>query len=369
VPPLLSFKKYNEVIEIIYQMATEPNALAWLLEFFSKNTYFHGGALTVHDTKTLEPIRRLSTGVLADSQYVSEYEKNDLYRIDLWSQAIAKTNQQAQFVADHQAVSRKELDKTELKSVIDRYDIYSATGAFWSLPNNQTLRISFQKNSVHGLFSEDELSFLNSLAHHIGRAIEINLKFQVNNSHLSLANHLEYSNQCIALISTSARVFNSSAPFQIFIEEQKRIVINTNILQFNNTKIQQHFEILLAQIKNSIQGVEKDLSFIVPSGDDDADYQATLVPIRNSEGEYQILVTISSISIRLTDKFERLLAQTQLTQSELDVIYKLSKNITVADIAKIKNRSVHTIRTQIKSVQNKLNVNTQAAMISKIFQI
>ena len=350
-------------------MATEPDALSWLLEFFSENTYFHGGALTIHNTKTLEPIRRLSSGVLADPQYLKEYNDDEVYRLDIWSQSLTAIGKQAQFVADHQVLTRDEFNKSELKNFTDKYDVYSATAANWQLPNNQTLRISFQKNSFYGLFNEEELSFLNSLAHHIGRAIEINLKFQLNNSYSSLANHLECSDQCIALIYTSALICNSSAPFETFIEKQKSVVVTNSILRFKDTKIQQHFELLLTQVKYNILNVQKDFTFIIPSGDDDANYQATFVPIRNSIGEDHILITINPISIRLSDKFERLLTQTTLTPSELNVIYKLSKNLTLNDIAKIKNRSVHTIRTQIKSIQYKLGVNTQAAIISKVFQL
>ncbi|MFT7307114.1 MAG: DNA-binding CsgD family transcriptional regulator [Candidatus Azotimanducaceae bacterium] len=350
-------------------MATEPDALLWLLEFFSDNTHFHGAALTIHNTKTLDPIKRFSTGVLKDSQYVHEYKNDEIYKFDIWSQALTKLNKQACFVADHQAVTRKELEKSKLKWLIDRYDICSATAACWHLPENQTLRISFQKNTTDGQFKEDEMSFLNSLAVHIGRAIEISLKLSANNAHQSLDDHIDGSDRCIALISTTARVCKLNTAFEIFVSRQKSIVVSSNTLRFKDVSLQQHFELLLAQTKFDVLTMKKDYTFIIPSGDDDADYHATLVPIRNSQGEYQLLMTISPVSIRLSDKFEQLLMQTALTPSELDVIYKLSKNLTPNDIAKTKNRSVHTIRTQIKTIQRKLGVNTQAAAISKIYQL
>jgi DNA-binding CsgD family transcriptional regulator len=189
-----------------------------------------------------------------------------------------------------------------------------------------------------------------------------------DNAHQSLDNHIDGSDRCIALISTNARVSKLNTAFEIFVSKQKSIVLSTNTLRFRDVSLQQHFELLLTQTKIDVLTMKQDYQFIIPSGDDDADYQATLAPISNSEGEHQLLMSISPVSIRLSDKFEQLLMQTALTPSELDVIYKLSKNMKSNDIAKIKDRSVHTIRTQIKSIQRKLGVNTQAAAISKIYQ-
>jgi DNA-binding CsgD family transcriptional regulator len=189
-----------------------------------------------------------------------------------------------------------------------------------------------------------------------------------DNAHQSLDNHIDGSDRCIALISTNARVCKLNTAFEIFVSKQKSILLSTNTLRFRDVSLQQHFELLLTQTKIDALTMKQDYQFIIPSGDDDADYQATLAPISNSEGEHQLLMSISPVSIRLSDKFEQLLIQTALTPSELDVIYKLSKNMKSNDIAKIKDRSVHTIRTQIKSIQRKLGVNTQAAAISKIYQ-
>jgi DNA-binding CsgD family transcriptional regulator len=189
-----------------------------------------------------------------------------------------------------------------------------------------------------------------------------------NNFYQSFDDRIDSSDRCIALISTTARVYKLNKAFQVFVSKQKLIVVSTNTLRFRDVNLQQHFKLLLAQTKLDVLTMRKDYQFIIPSGDDDADYQATLAPKRKSEGGYQLLMTISPISIRLSDKFEQLLKQTTLTPSELDVIYKLCGNMTPSDIAKIKDRSVHTIRTQIKSVLRKLGVNSQAAAISKIYK-
>ncbi|MCJ8322050.1 MAG: hypothetical protein MJK12_20630 [Colwellia sp.] len=362
---MLSFNKYNELVEIIYQIATEPKALSWLLEFFAENTYMHGGSLTVHNTKTLETIKRISVGVASDPQYRKEY-KNDMQRVDVWTQALLTQHKQGHFAGDHQFFLRDKFDKSELKPLLSKYDSYSATGAHWHLPDNQTLRISFQKNSTHGLFNDDELLFLNSLVNHIGRAIELNIKFKNTGSHKTLVAVIEQSDQSIALISSSSCVFISSPSFEKLAEKQRAFTVSVNAVSFINIKTQQYFEHILRQISFNSLNVDAPLSFIIPSGDDDADYKATLVPILNGISELKILLTITPVAVRLLDKFDHLLAQKILTQSELDVAYKLSQNLSLTDIANIKNRSVHTIRTQVKSIQRKFGVNSQAGIVSKI---
>ena len=64
---------------MICQMATKPDALLRLLELYSANTQFHGTAITIHNTKTLDPIKRFSKSVLKDSQYVQEYKSGKIY--------------------------------------------------------------------------------------------------------------------------------------------------------------------------------------------------------------------------------------------------------------------------------------------------
>ena len=298
---MLSLRKYDETIGMIYQMATEPGGLLRLLEFSSANTHFYGAALTIHNTKTLDPIKRFFTGVLKDYHHVREYENDAIYKFFIYSQALTKLNTHACLVADHQAVSRQELEKS--KWLIDRCDICRATAACSHLPENQTLRVSFQKNTADRQFKSNEMSLLNSLAVHIGRAIDISLKLSANNTHQSLDDHIDDSDRCIALISTTAHVCKLNPPFEIFLSKNKSIVVSTNTLRFTAVSLQQKFELLLVQIKFNAPTMKQNYQFIIPSGDDDADYQATLVPIHNSAGAYQLLLTISPISIRLSDKF------------------------------------------------------------------
>lgn len=195
-------------------MATEPGGLLRLLQFSSAKTHVYGAALTIHDTKTLDPIKRFSTGVLKDSHYVRKYKNDPIYKFLIYSQALIKLNKHTCFVADHQAVTRKELDKS--KWLIDRYDICSTTAACSHLPENQTLRVGFQKNTTDEQLKNNEMSLLSALAVHIGRAIDISLKLSANNSHQSLDDHIDDSDRCIALISTTAHVCKLNTAFEIF---------------------------------------------------------------------------------------------------------------------------------------------------------
>jgi DNA-binding CsgD family transcriptional regulator len=367
----LSMDKYNELIEIIYQIAIEPNAFQWLLDFLNENTHFHGSSIAVHDTQTLETINRICGGVTQDALFQQEHKK--LYGSeDIWAIGLMKCPYQGQFIPDHLLIARNTFEQSTLKKFLQPYDVYSATGAHWNLANNKTVRISFQKNTTGGYVTESELCFLNLLTNHISRALTINQKLQVNEDKTSLLKHIERNQQCVALISLRGDMYCSNIVFENFIEKMEAISMHNGRLRFKELHTQQTFEKYLLQTKFLFSKSKVKQSFILASNDNDADFQCVMTPLINQTSHFdvsepiKILLTIEPISIRISDKSSKIIQETHVSPAELDICLHLARGLSIKDISNIKVRSEQTVRTQVKSIQRKFGVNSQAGIVSKI---
>ena len=368
---LLSFKKYNELVEIIYQSATEPEAFQWLLDFLIENTSLHSGSLTIQDTENLQIINRLTNGVVNDEQFKSDYLSLEQHE-DFWSLGLIENKMPDVFFPDHLIYDRKLFKKTNLKKLVSRYDISAATGAHWLLPNNQTIRLCLHKNKQNQLFKQGELLFLNSLSRHISRAISINQQLQSSNHKASLVDHIERNNQCVALVSLKGKVISSNIVFQTFVEKSGLSKLDGGYLYFSELNTQQAFENCLLKIKYAFSQSSVKQVLKICSQDDDSDFQCTLTPLINNNQHFDItepakvLLTIEPLTVRISDKYHQITSQTNLTQTEFYICMYLVKGLSIKEISQKKCRSEDTVRTQVKSIQRKLSVNSQASIVSKI---
>jgi len=368
---LLNFNKYNELIEIIYQSATEPEAFEWLLDFIIENTYLHSGSITIQDTENFQVSKRISVGVVKDKQFKSDYlslDEND----DCWSLGLIKNKMPSIFFPDHKIVDRSIYIKSKLKPLLQQYDIAAGTGAHWLLPNNKTVRFIFHKNQAAELFNQDELTFLNSLSRHISRAISINQKLQASQHKASLVDHIERNNQCVALISLKGKVISSSSVFEQFIENRGLLQLSDNHVFFKMLDTQKMFENCLLQVKYLFAQSNAKQSFVIASNDNDADFQCVLTPLINKDYQFdlsesvKVVLTIEPLAVRISDKSPQIIAQTNVTPTELEICIQLARGLSIKEISQNKCRSENTVRTQVKSIQRKFSVNSQAGIVSKI---
>ena len=371
---MLNFTKYNELIELIYQSATEPGAFEWLLDFIIENTYLHSGSITIQDTKNFQVSKRVSVGVVKDDQFKNDYLSLDK-NADSWSLGLIKNKTPYIFFPDHKIVERSTFNKSELKSLLQQYDISAGTGAHWRLPNNKTVRFCFHKNPTSEFFNQEELNFLNSLSRHISRAISINQKLQASQHKASLVDHIERNNQCVALITLKGKVISSNIVFEQFIENRGLLQLTDNNITFKMLDTQQMFEACLLQVKYLFAQSNAKQSFVIASNDDDADFQCILTPLISKEYQFdlsesvKILLTIEPLAVRISDKSTQIIAQTNVTPTELELCLQLARGLSIKEISQSKSRSENTVRTQVKSIQRKFSVNSQAGIVSKILTI
>ncbi len=142
-------------------------------------------------------------------------------------------------------------------------------------------------------------------------------------------------------------------------------------VNFKQLETQKMFESCLLKVKYLFDQLNAKQSFTVASNDD-ADFQCILTPLKSPNHHFglsipiQILLTIEPLAVRISDKSPQIIAQTNVTHTELAICILLARGLSIKEISQSKSRSENTVRTQVKSIQRKFGVNSQAGIVSKI---
>lgn len=80
-----------------------------------------------------------------------------------------------------------------------------------------------------------------------------------------------------------------------------------------------------------------------------------------------IVTEFGTLSQKLAMSLEDLRCDYYLTKAEVQVAYSLALGLSCHDMSKARNTSIPTIRAQIRSLREKMNVPTQLEVISKIY--
>jgi len=75
------------------------------------------------------------------------------------------------------------------------------------------------------------------------------------------------------------------------------------------------------------------------------------------------------MSVNIPKACDKLKQEFNLTNAEHEILLLVSKGHTPLEISEIRERSIETVRTQIKRIMQKLNVRRTHNMVLKVFHI
>lgn len=75
------------------------------------------------------------------------------------------------------------------------------------------------------------------------------------------------------------------------------------------------------------------------------------------------------MELALSEACDKLQDIYKLSPTEKDIIILISEGYSPYDIAKIRSRSIETIRTQIKQIMQKIGVNKLNAIVIQVFNL
>lgn len=222
-----------------------------------------------------------------------------------------------------------------------------------------------------GHFSQTELGFLKRISIHFRRALQIQkqlslLEMEKMNAYQAL-NALKIG---VILLDHRQEIKFSNALAQKLLTKNLEIKIDT----FNQLKFGKHYQIQFNQlIQNSLQQQAQDIQSIggVMSIQDEAGHHLmlTLAPFQSSHEQSNHNRT-KEIVIYMTDQYQQhaiskqyLQQQYQLTNREVSLCEYLVNGFKPEEIAEQSQLSIHSIRTYMKSIYEKVGVNSQIELM------
>lgn len=251
----------------------------------------------------------------------------------------------------------------EIYEVALKPELYGSMVDLWD--REITAAVSKLKNLEDAQEGENVLGDP-ELEDHFRRAYEILDRFGRYTSNTdTIENFLDHKSETTLLFSSDGNCVGKNSPAtEIFGEI-------TNLKQLR-TFAKDEFKSLASFVTRANRALDKPEVLVVQmeinSGEKNNRYDAIFIAqtIRLSNMAHN-LVCLTNLSINWTNTLSNLLEKNfSITPSELEILHELCTGKNLNEIAHDRNRSLHTIRTQLKSVYPKLGTNSQADLVRTI---
>lgn len=382
-------------LHAIYQTVSNPNRWSECIEAIGQSINAKSGMIGFDDVVTKTPLSSERFGFSPDQiPIILKYSP-----VDIWVQNLIKSGIDTFGVSEQFVPYKKFLASGMFDGYCRDFDMHHATGVYIDKSDGIGLRMAFHRSRSQGGFDAKEVPYLNTLLPHLKRAANLAKLFQ----HARLSSRkldqsldaLPYGamilneHGCVLLSNTAAeRCLNGSS--QCFSYS------NAHIKSVKGVQDSDYFG-LLNSLTRSEKLAEMPLakSFLVRSHEGghlvefnrfeaDMDDLNPLVDWRLYSSNASVpcvLVLIKKLGASNGRKMQELdsaAANTahlrleklyHLTKAESDISAQLCAGLSPADISKIRFRSVDTIRTQIKTIQTKMNVHSTNKVISNVARL
>lgn len=357
------------IIDLIYQCAYDPCAWTELLTEICRNQTHQHGIIHLLDNQSNTPLQRIQYGL--DDTFRHTY-LTQFHDLDIWAQRLFSLPQ-GHFFADHKVVDRKRYLQSTFHNELHRqFDIHFATGAHWTFANRYKLRLSFVRNRQAGRFTQQSTHYLNSLTTHLQRTLRISGKLAIPTTQTaSLLAKLGSTNQCLGLFNLEGKLLEANAAMERLLANEEQIGLRNNAVYFSSPIPQRQFYLALNAAKYSFNTQHSSQQLMLGQPFSNSCYQGTITPIRllrfPSLGvtETVVILTLEPYFCCTPENQLQLQKQLGLTRKEAYLCLQLATGKSIQTIAAESRRSEHTVRSQIKSIQRKLNTSSQAGIVGR----
>ncbi len=244
---------------------------------------------------------------------------------------------------------------------------HGASGTVWQ-HDGQTIQMFMQRTGGQGHFTRDETNAFNALAPHIRRALRLEA---IMHQRKQQQTFLEQQGRFSAMLLVNARgeVVYAAEPARVILREEQGIRLHARKLRLRDKAGQENLDRLLSasfDIGNTHAPVTGGvvpvwrlgrtplLMQVIPLH---PDADSNLVPVPAHAAIYLI-----DGELETEVDLEKLASLLDLTPAEARIASLISQGEKPADIAVSCQVSIHTVRSQIKSIFTKTEVSTQAQL-------
>ncbi|MGB2248239.1 MAG: helix-turn-helix transcriptional regulator [Alcanivorax sediminis] len=244
---------------------------------------------------------------------------------------------------------------------------HGASGTVWQ-HDGQTIQMFMQRTGGQGHFSRDETNAFNALAPHIRRALRLEA---IMHQRKQQQTFLEQQGRFSAMLLVNARgeLVYAAEPARVILREEQGIRLHARKLRLRDKAGQENLDRLLSasfDIGNTHAPVTGGVVAVWRLGRTPLLMQ--VIPL-HPDADSNLVPVPAHAAIYLIDgeletevDLEKLASLLDLTPAEARIASLISQGEKPADIAVSCQVSIHTVRSQIKSIFTKTEVSTQAQL-------
>ena len=367
-------KDLHHHIELIYDFVTDPNGAANLVGKLVNDLEFRSGTFYVE--KLDRPaVKYFCRPGFSDEE--SQLYQDRFYQLDAWVHGLAQLPMghfyESELMAPLDSLKHTEFYNDWLKKI----DLAGAIGGHLALEDSHVLRVSFHHTQAHGEL-DDKTQYLNRLAPHLKRAISLRQKIADSQCDASsITNIVDKLKAPCLIVDGSGTIKYKNAEMDSLVESSSIIRIVNKHLQLPNYAQERmdrliHYAVMNAQGSGSF---ETDNRILIHDSEGTPTHEIEITPVSGYDHllglQYQVtmaLVLITAVTNR-TIWNEGLISDTYgLTLKELQLAKHLIEGLSLNEIAAKSNRSINTIKTQLKSLFLKTSTNSQSRLVSRLLQ-
>lgn len=360
-------------IQAIYDSVTKTDGLDLLMNQIVTDLEFRTGIISFDNIARQQIIERINIGY-TDSQ--ERDMRSHFCTCDVWTAEMWKARPRL-FHATENLVEQRIFKKSEFyNDFCKAADISHATGMNVYSKEGTGLRVSFHHTHTQGSLIEKQ-PHLNLLAPHLCTAINLRHEFfelKGNQSGITcIVDTLQFG---ALLADETGKVLYANQYAEQLFEQRQEVGLSNNRITFK-PPFQSRFLKMLQSAIGSAQG-----DFIAPTNrmhitadidNQSAELEVHVQPMSSYESMFGFhtrkplaLVYIKKINFLKPLNNEILQHLFDLSDKEIDLATRLVNGQSTQQMVTETSRSIHTIRTQLKSLFRKTNTSSQAQLIARL---
>ena len=363
----------EENINLIYECSLNPGHWVSCLESIASCINARSGMVGADDLIANAHLARLQYGY--DTELVQRLTTS-LKDQDVWTKALIEARPKG-FVTDVMLSPKDGPSWSgEFITVMSEYDVHHTAGAYADFIDQMGIRIAFQRSQNQGAYSRLETEYLDALLPHIKHSLKLSNLITKNSVFTDISTAaLELHSDPLFLITPKGKVVFANGDALHLISRSHNLKLTSGSLSIKGIK-PRDLQSSIASVCRTDQMVDINCAhdFLVecdsnlPCVISISRFQlneSTELMVNASHGRVLALLKVKKADVNDT-KLSRLSLLYGLSNQELAVSKCLADGLSPKEISEFRNRSIETIRTQIKHITAKVTAKSTNDLVHKL---
>lgn len=303
------------------------------------------------------------------NRYLEHYIKHDP-----WLEKLVDLKAE-EFLRSDDVVDLNDYKRSKFyKDWARHFGLAHAIGGYIAVKGRYGLRLALQRDERQGAFTVDELDYLNLLRPQLKTAAKLHMEQLEKQQQKDSVKYLKFTTTPALVCDQSCHVIeaNAAALALMNVYPTAKIQAGKFLLE---PPFQKKLSKALSQDIYSLTNPASEVQITLQRDHPSNWIVLKVTPLRwpnksssSTEPESHFLIHLAEPVNIQPWHFDLLKETYDLTKAETDICLKLCQGMCLETVAQAKNRSLSTIRTQLKSIFAKTGVSQQSQLVSLILQ-